>query len=624
MRKTITVWFLFLLVASRLQAADLTMEVDTALTVPVNIFPLIDDTDFKTREDSVTDSASGMDLTWNFVTTDGTVSTISVSPTGSGDYEWDTAGDGMYTIAIPASGSGPVNNDEAGIGWFTGACDGVLPWRGPTVAFVPSAIANADVDGTAPRNVNVTQITGDAQSATDLKNFADNGYDPITAKIAGVVLTDTTTTITNRVTANVDQVEGADATDVLGVPQTGDAFARLGMPSGGSMSNDIANLLVAISDLANKTDKVEWVSSVASVGYQQGYITLASGPAEDDALNGMIAIITGPNDISKIKAVKVSDYGASGHFVVFEQAFNDYTIGVNDQILFCNSALAPTYLKALAAILGDTGTDGVVVASGSKAGYSLASSQTFNNMGTWTGDISGSVGSIGTDGITAASIADDAIDAGAIAAGAIVNGTEATGWNDLNTTQINAEVAAALADVNLDHLMKNALAGGEITSNSAIAKLAASDGNWASFVNSDDSLQAQRDHIDTIFDGAPTFAEAMDDQGYTTQRAEKIDKLAPALLLSTAIDGSTVAVTQTSFVLAGGPPDDDALNGALVVITNSIDASQKSVGLVKDYNGTTKELTLLTDPGVFTFADGDQVDVIATGSPAALWLGGSP
>jgi len=238
------------------------------------------------------------------------------------------------------------------------------------------------------------------------------------------------------------------------------------------------------------------------------------------------------------------------------------------------------------------------------------------------GSVTGSVGSIGTDGITAASIADNAIDEGAIAAGAIANGTEATGWNDLSTTQANAEVDAALADINLDHFMKNAPAGGEITSNSALAKLAASDGNWTSFVNTDDSLQAQRENIDAIFDGAPTFAEAMDEHGYTTGRAEKIDKLAPLLLLNTTINGNPAS--NTSLVLTDGPPDDDALNGALVVITDESEPTQKSVGLVKNYDQATKTLTLVTDPEVFTFADGDQVEVIATGSPAALWLGGSP
>ncbi len=55
--------------------------------------------------------------------------------------------------------------------------------------------------------VNVTSIAADQQSATDLKDFADAGYDPSTNKVQGVVLVDTLTTYTGNTV------------------QTGDSFA---------------------------------------------------------------------------------------------------------------------------------------------------------------------------------------------------------------------------------------------------------------------------------------------------------------------------------------------------------------------------------------------------------------
>jgi hypothetical protein len=57
------------------------------------------------------------------------------------------------------------------------------------------------------KEVDVVAIGGDAQSATDLKDFADAGYDPATNKVQGVVLTDTVTTYTGN------------------TPQTGDSYA---------------------------------------------------------------------------------------------------------------------------------------------------------------------------------------------------------------------------------------------------------------------------------------------------------------------------------------------------------------------------------------------------------------
>lgn len=47
--------------------------------------------------------------------------------------------------------------------------------------------------------VNLTSIKAGQQSATDLKDFADDGYDPATNKVQGVVLVDTTTTNTDMV-----------------------------------------------------------------------------------------------------------------------------------------------------------------------------------------------------------------------------------------------------------------------------------------------------------------------------------------------------------------------------------------------------------------------------------------
>ena len=134
---------------------DIWMDVDTALSeVPVNIFPLIDDTDFKTRETAVAYNAAGMDLVWNFVTPAGAFTQTAVTPTSGGNYDWTHQGDGMYTIEIPASGGASINNDTEGFGWFTGVCTGVLPWRGPIIGFRRAALNDLLIEGsTASTNM---------------------------------------------------------------------------------------------------------------------------------------------------------------------------------------------------------------------------------------------------------------------------------------------------------------------------------------------------------------------------------------------------------------------------------------------------------------------------------------
>lgn len=128
--------------------ADIIMVVDTAVVVPVNLMPLVDDTDFKTIEAAVAYNAAGMDLRWNFVTVAGVQTSTAVTPTTSGSYDWTHLGDGIYSMEIPASGGASANNDTEGFGWWSGVCTGVLPWRGPVVQFSPAHIAHGLVTGT--------------------------------------------------------------------------------------------------------------------------------------------------------------------------------------------------------------------------------------------------------------------------------------------------------------------------------------------------------------------------------------------------------------------------------------------------------------------------------------------
>lgn len=82
----------------------------------------------------------------------------------------------------------------------------------------------------------------------------------------------------------------------------------------------------------------------------------------------------------------------------------------------------------------------------------------------------------------------------------------------------------------------------------------------------------------------------------------------PALLVSTTIAS---LASQTSFTLTEGSTDDDAYNDAIIVITDASTSSQKAVGTISDYVGSTKTVTLSADPAVFTMATSDTVDIIA-------------
>lgn len=168
------------------------LDVDSALAeVPVNIAPLIDDTDFVTIEESVAYNASGMDLIWHFLTTSGAYSATPVTPTTGGDYDWTHQDGGMYTIEIPASGGASINNDTEGFGWFTGVCDGVLPWRGPTITFRAAGLNNALIDNaySTTRGLGGTALPDAAADAAGGLPISDAGgldLDALNTAVSGI------------------------------------------------------------------------------------------------------------------------------------------------------------------------------------------------------------------------------------------------------------------------------------------------------------------------------------------------------------------------------------------------------------------------------------------------------
>jgi hypothetical protein len=97
-------------------------------------------------------------------------------------------------------------------------------------------------------DTNPVRLNNVAQSLLDLKDFADDGYDPATNKVQGVVLVDTLTTYTGN------------------TPQTGDAFARLGAPAGASVSVDVAAIKAETASIQADTNDLQTRTPAALVG----------------------------------------------------------------------------------------------------------------------------------------------------------------------------------------------------------------------------------------------------------------------------------------------------------------------------------------------------------------------
>jgi hypothetical protein len=361
---------------------DLWMDVDIALSeVPVNLMPLIDDTDFKTIEDSIAYNASGMDLRWNFVTTGGAMTSTPVTPTSAGAHDWTHQGDGLYTLEIPAT-SGTINNDTEGFGWFSGKITGVLPFRGPTIGFRAAALNDALIDGGDNLDVNVTQFGG--------SNGTFSGGRPETNAThwGGTAVGSANVLIDGAITAAKIAGDAIDASKIAS-----DAISEI--QAGLATASDL-------TDIETVTDKLNTaLESDGSSGWQFTSLALENAPSggggtdwtadERTAIRAILGIPgsgTTPADPSTGILDTIRDLVVTVDTVAdgikaktdnlpsdpADQSLLEAAITTATSPLATASSLS-TVASNVAAILADTGTDGVVVAAGSKAGYELASGE---------------------------------------------------------------------------------------------------------------------------------------------------------------------------------------------------------------------------------------------------------
>lgn len=124
-------------------------------------------------------------------------------------------------------------------------------------------IANGAVES------DLVQMGGVVQSATDLKDFADAGYDPGTNKVQGVVLVDTTTTVTGGATSSAQTTAQNDLNVI-----TGSDGATLATAQGNYAPSKAGDAMDLISDAldanALASDAIDEIWAKAMVDLAQG------------------------------------------------------------------------------------------------------------------------------------------------------------------------------------------------------------------------------------------------------------------------------------------------------------------------------------------------------------------
>jgi len=328
----------------------------SAVTVPVNVLPLLDDTDFKSIEEAVAYNASGMDLVWNFVTTAGVQTQTSVTPTTGGLHDWSHKGNGIYNIEIPASG-GDVNNDTVGFGWFTGLCDGVLPWCGPRIGFRPAALNDKLCDGPYNdyRGLAGTALPGAAADAAGGLPISDAGgldldtlLGRITANVATEAKQDIIDTEVGAIKAVTDALPDAGALSDLAtiLEDTGELQTRLDdmIEADGANWRFTTNALEQGPSGEASTPNLLVSTTVATLASQTSF-TLTGGSNDDDAYNGQTAVVYDASDSDYPSVREITDYVGSTKRVTLDSA-PDFTLAVGDAVKIL---VAPPQLDAIQA-----------------------------------------------------------------------------------------------------------------------------------------------------------------------------------------------------------------------------------------------------------------------------------
>lgn len=174
---------------------------------------------------------------------------------------------------------------------------------------LPANVYDSLVAGSDTLQADVTQIGGDAQSATDLKDFVDAGYDPSTNQVEGVKTVDTTTTNSDMrgtdsalLAANVNVAAGVVEANVMQC--NGGTVANGAIPNaaaganGGLPTVDANNRVAGVQGTKNTFDDLNDISAanvnseVDDVINTDAAAELSSIPAANASLGDKIKMMS--------------------------------------------------------------------------------------------------------------------------------------------------------------------------------------------------------------------------------------------------------------------------------------------------------------------------------------------
>ncbi len=615
--------------------------------IKVKLGVAIDSTDFVTEENAIAYNAAGLVVEAILEKADGTIYRSTITPTDPAsspdqDYDWKFIGRGTYELELPASGGGHYNNGSLGILTVHAIATGVLPFQSVSYDIVPEDVYDAIVRGTDNLHTNVQKIVNDSGAAAGLKDLAGVGYDAVNHKLEGVKLADTTTDVTNDV--------GITAGAVDNIWDEGLTGASHNVPtSAGRRLRELAGSVVT-ADTCQSGSTVNTIvlasgASATDGAYDPSLIAIVGGTGSGQCR--LVLQYTGSSRTAVVDRNWKTTPDNTSEYVVYADAGREHvnegqaqagaagTITLNalasssddaykNQFVYIRSGTGEDQARR---VVSYNGTTKIVTVSDNwdvnpdatsayimipfacvevqAVGGTELGSNVGGNLDTFFDD-SGSTATVVSDidGLatsSALSTHDGKLDTVDANVDSILTDTGTTIPAQITSVHSTTDGLITTVDGNVDSILTDttdmqpklgtpvALDGGAATLGGMLTKMA-DDNGGADYDAGTDSLQEIRDRGDAA---------------WTTGGGASSN---PTTLQTTTI--ATLA-SQTGFTLTAGSADDNAYNNCLIVVTDASTSTQKCVGVVNDYTGSTRTIALQEDPAVFTMAAGDAISIIA-------------
>lgn len=261
--------------------------------------------------------------------------------------------------------------------------------------------ANAITDDKVASDVTIASVTGAVGSVTAGVTVTTNndktGYSLSSAGVQAIwdALTSALTTVgsigkllADNINATISSRSSHTAANVrTEMDSNSTQLAKLGTPAGASVSADIAAIKAETASIQTDTNDLQTQIGAAGAGLTAvaSATNLATLTAYVDT--EVAAIKAKTDNLPALPANEATLTTITGYLdteVAAILAAVDTEVAAIKTVTDAlpNGGALTTITNNVAAILADTGTDGVVVASGSKTGYSLAADQSAVTVGT--------------------------------------------------------------------------------------------------------------------------------------------------------------------------------------------------------------------------------------------------